>query len=119
MPETGDSVPYIAATPSVPTTRSSSHPYAPVDHAEHTALSAKLVEHAKTFSGYLGIEGSRNTDGTGVTAVYWKDRESIQAWAKDPMHQPAKVKGRELWYSHWMIRICKVEREYGRSDNKT
>jgi hypothetical protein len=25
-------------------------------------------------------------------------------------------KGRETWYSHYMIRICKVEREYGRPD---
>ena len=88
----------------------------PVDHAEHTALSARLVEHAKTFPGFLGIEGARNGDGTGVTAVYWKDLESIHAWANDPLHQIAKKKGRELWYSHYMIRICKVERVYGRAD---
>ena len=25
----------------------------------------------------------------------------------------AKKKGREIWYSHYFIRICKVEREYG------
>jgi len=113
-------VPYIAATPKPPyyaVIFTSIN--APADHAEHTALSARLVEHAKTFPGFLGIEGSRNGDGTGVTAVYWSDRESIHAWAKDPMHQAAKVKGRELWYSHWMIRICKVEREYGRTDQKT
>lgn len=66
---------------------------APVDHTEHAALSARLVEHAQSFAGYLGIEGSRNTDGTGVTAVYWKDLDSIQAWAKDPMHMAAKAKG--------------------------
>jgi heme-degrading monooxygenase HmoA len=88
----------------------------PGDHTEHLALSAKLAERAKTFAGYLGIEGSRNTDGTGVTAVYWKDEASILAWAKDPEHQVAKAKGREIWYSHYMIRICRVEREYGRAD---
>ena len=44
------------------------------------------------------------------------DPESIAAWAKDPEHQVAKRKGREIWYSHYMIRICKVEREYGRPD---
>ena len=43
--------------------------------------------------------------------------QSIQAWAKDPKHQIAKRKGRELWYSHFMNRICKVEREYGRPDH--
>ena len=38
------------------------------------------------------------------------------AWAKDPEHQIAKRKGREIWYSHWMIRICRVERTYGKAD---
>jgi hypothetical protein len=28
----------------------------------------------------------------------------------------AKNKGREVWYSHYMIRICRVDRVYGRSD---
>jgi hypothetical protein len=28
----------------------------------------------------------------------------------------AKRRGREEWYSHYMIRICRVEREYGRPD---
>jgi heme-degrading monooxygenase HmoA len=56
------------------------------------------------------------SDGTGVAAVYFKDQESIEAWAKDPEHQVAKRKGRETWYSHYMIRICRVEREYGRPD---
>ena len=113
-------MPYISATPKPPyyAVIFTSMNNMAVDHAEHTAMSARLVDHAKSFAGYLGIEGSRNADGTGVTAVYWKDRESIHAWAKDPMHQIAKVKGRELWYSHWMIRICMVEREYGRPDRE-
>jgi heme-degrading monooxygenase HmoA len=89
---------------------------APVDHAEHVAMSARLVERASTHDGFLGIEPARNADGTGVSAVYFRDLESITAWAKDPEHQIAKRKGRELWYSHYMIRICRVEREYGRSD---
>ena len=62
------------------------------------------------------LGGRERVHGTGVTAAYWRDLESIHAWAKDPRHQAAKVKGREIWYSHWMIRICKVEREYGRPD---
>ena len=52
-----------------------------------------------------------------MAAVYFRDVESINAWARDPEHQVAKRKGRELWYSHYMIRICKVEREYGRPDH--
>ena len=38
------------------------------------------------------------------------------AWARDPEHRSAKKRGREEWYRHYLIRICKVEREYGRPD---
>jgi heme-degrading monooxygenase HmoA len=37
-------------------------------------------------------------------------------WARDPEHQVAKRKGREIWYAHYMIRISKVERVYGKPD---
>jgi hypothetical protein len=55
---------------------------ADVDHAEHVAMSRRMVELAATYDE----------------------------------HRIAKKKGREIWYSHYMIRICKVEREYGRPD---
>jgi len=89
---------------------------ADVDHTGHAQLSAHLALRAQTYEGFLGIEAARNADGEGVTVVYYRDLESIDAWAKDPEHQVAKRKGREVWYSHYFIRICKVEREYGRRD---
>jgi heme-degrading monooxygenase HmoA len=87
-----------------------------VDHSEHVAMSERLVEIAQTYAGFLGIEPARNGDGSGVSAIYWKDLESIAAFARDPEHIVAKRKGRETWYPHYMIRICKVERDYGRPD---
>jgi len=87
---------------------------ADVDHTEHVELGKRMLELAHTYEGFLGIEMARNPDGAGVSAVYWKDHESILAFARDPEHMVAKKKGRELWYSHYYIRICKVEREYGR-----
>ena len=53
---------------------------------------------------------------SGVAVVYFADAEPITAWARDPEHRVAKQRGREEWYSHYMIRICRVEREYGRPD---
>ena len=93
-------MPYVAKTPKPPY-------YAVV----FTSINAN-VDHTEP----LGIEPARNSDGTGVAAVYFKDQEPIEAWAKDPEHQVAKRKGRETWYSYYMIRICGVEREYGRPD---
>jgi len=89
---------------------------ADVDHTEHTAMYKRMVEVAQRYEGYLGIEPARNPDGSGVAAVYWKDHESILAFARDPEHLIAKKKGREIWYSHYFIRICKVERDYGRPE---
>lgn len=87
-----------------------------VDHTEHTEMYGRLVKLAETYEGYLGIEPARNADGTGVAAVYFRDLKAVDEWAKDPEHQVAKRKGREVWYSHYMIRICRVERAYGRPD---
>ena len=110
-------MPYISKTPNPPyyaVVFTSIN--ANVDHTEHVDMYARLVQRAATYEGYLGIEPARNSDGTGVAVVYFKDQESIGAWAKDPEHQIAKRKGREIWYSHYMIRICRVERDYGRRD---
>src|ERR1700758_3267307 len=87
---------------------------ADVDHSEHAEMYKRMVELAGTYEGYLGIEAARNSDGCGVAVVYWKDHESILAFARDPEHMIVKRKGRGIWYSHYMIRICKVERDYGR-----
>jgi len=110
-------MPYVAKTPKPPyyaVVFTSIN--ANVDHTEHVEMYARLVQRASTYEGYLGIEGARNSDGAGVAVVYWKDLDSIEAWAKDPEHQVAKRKGREIWYSHYMIRISKVERAYGKPD---
>lgn len=88
-----------------------------VDHTEHTEMYGRLAKLAENYPGYLGIEAARNPDGTGVAGVYFKDQAAIDAWAKDPEHQVAKKMGREVWYSNYMIRICRVERAYGRPDS--
>ncbi len=41
---------------------------------------------------------------------------SINADVGHTEHMIAKKKGPEIWYSHYMIRICKVERDYGRPE---
>jgi heme-degrading monooxygenase HmoA len=89
---------------------------ADVDHAEHTQMYGRMLQRARSYDGFIGIEPARNPDGSGVAVVYWKDHESILAFARDPEHRIAKKMGREVWYSHYYIRICKVEREYGRPE---
>jgi heme-degrading monooxygenase HmoA len=111
-------MPFVASTPKPPyyAVVFTSVNAPDVDHTEHVAMYHRLVKIAESYQGYLGIEPARNGDGSGIAVVYWKDLKSIAAWARDPEHVVAKKKGREVWYSHYMIRICKVERAYGRPD---
>lgn len=89
---------------------------AEIDHTEHSAMSERMLELAAGYEGFLGIEASRNDDGTGVAVSYWRDLDTIREWGRDPEHLVAKENGREMWYDHYMIRIAKVERAYGRPD---
>jgi heme-degrading monooxygenase HmoA len=115
--ETNNLMPYISKTPKPPY-------YAVIftsinadtDHTEHTKMYKRMVEIAEGYEGYIGIEPARNPDGSGVAVIYWKDLETIEAFARHPEHLIAKKKGREIWYSHYLIRICKVERSYGRPE---
>jgi heme-degrading monooxygenase HmoA len=115
--KTGAAMSYIAKTPKPPyyaVVFTSIN--ADVDHTEHTKMYQRMVEIAEGYEGYIGIEPARNPDGSGVAVIYWKDLATIQAFARHPEHVVAKKKGREIWYTHYLIRICKVERDYGRPE---
>lgn len=73
-------------------------------------ISDKLDEIAKTIPGFIKMDSVRN--GLGISISYWKDLESIKAWKANADHQIAIQLGIEKWYSHYSVRIAKVEREY-------
>ena len=76
---------------------------------EKTAI--RMEELAKLQEGYLGIESARSK--IGITVSYWKDLASITKWKNNIEHTEARDRGREQWYQHYQLRICKVERDYG------
>ena len=73
----------------------------------------RMVELAATMAGFLGIESARNSEGVGITISYWDSPESIQRWREHAEHRLAQWAGKERWYEHYSIRICRVEKEYG------
>lgn len=75
---------------------------------EEMALEMKNL--AAQQPGYLGYESAR--EGLGITVSYWKNMESIRNWKSNAEHLVAQKKGREIWYKHYQIRICIVERDY-------
>ena len=98
---------------------------ADVDHTEHTAMYGRMLELAQTYDGFLGIEPARNPDGTGVAVVYWRDRESITAFARDhrasdtvprsvdfigelPRTGSGKILKRQLRAPYWAGRTAQV-----------
>ena len=66
----------------------------------------------ESIDGFLGYEAFHDENGFGVNISYWRDLNSLQRWKDNPLHQVAQKRGKDAWYSHYRIRICRVERDY-------
>lgn len=74
-------------------------------------MAHRMVELAAQQPGFLGVESARQE--VGITVSYWVSLDAIKNWKRNAEHLEAQQKGREVWYSAYKTRICKVEREYG------
>ena len=74
--------------------------------AEMEVISALAVKQP----GFLGIESARNTEGFGITIVYYDSLEAIDGWRRNADHRRAKAEGRKSWYDRYILRIAKVEK---------
>ncbi len=73
----------------------------------------RMVELASQQPGFIGVESARDADGLGITVSYWRSLEDIAAWRRHLEHSAARHDGRAQWYSHYELRVAKVERAYG------
>lgn len=94
--------------------------YAVIFTSQRTAVEAgygttadRMGELAAQQPGYLGMEHARGDDGLGITVSYWRSLDDIAAWRRHAEHTDARNDGRARWYSHYELRIAKVERAYG------
>lgn len=78
----------------------------------YTEMNDRLMELVQRQQGYVGNESWRDDNGYGVTIVYFENAEQSAAWGMNPEHRKAQQLGRERWYSHYRIRVCKVERDW-------
>ena len=81
------------------------------DHG-YGAMAARMMELALAQPGCLGAETTRDAEGFGITVAYFRDEASIAAWKANAEHLVAQRLGRERWYSHYELRIARVERAY-------
>jgi heme-degrading monooxygenase HmoA len=82
------------------------------DHG-YAAMADRMAELASQQPGYLGIESTRDASGLGITVSYFRTQADIVAWRRHAEHALARAQGRTQWYSHYELRIAKVERAYG------
>ena len=77
--------------------------------AEYRRMDDETLAVAMAMDGYLGHEFASSEDGT-VFMSYWRDDESVSAWAQNPLHRNAKAQGKAEWYASYRTVICTVER---------
>src|SRR5438309_538967 len=82
--------------------------------AGYGEMSARMEELARGQPGYLGIESARGADGLGITVSYWASEDAVRAWKRNAEHAVAQRRGRDEWYRHYRVRVCRVDRVYGR-----
>ena len=76
-------------------------------------MAHRMVELAREQPGFLGIESARGADGLGITVSYWESEAAIAAWKAHVEHAAAQARAGD-WYAHFDVRVCRVERAYGR-----
>ena len=76
----------------------------------YSAMYDEMFELASRQNGFLGVESAR--DEVGITVSYWRSPEDIKNWKANSRHLLAQKQGRDSWYEHFKVRICKVERDY-------
>ncbi len=74
------------------------------------AMGDRMVELAAQQPGFLGVESVRDASGLGITVSYWSSLEAIAAWKANAEHRVAQSSGRRKWYSHFQLRVARVER---------
>jgi heme-degrading monooxygenase HmoA len=77
----------------------------------YVEMALKMETLAKQQPGFLGVESARNE--IGITVSYWESLEAIASWKQNLDHLDAQFLGRQKWYENYVVRIAKVEKEYG------
>ena len=78
----------------------------------YEAMAQAMFELALKQPCCLGAESARDVGGLGITVAYFTDQQAIHAWKQNSEHLVAQRLGRERWYSHYELRVAKVERAY-------
>ncbi len=76
----------------------------------YTEMAEEMEALARQQPGFLGFETARQE--VGISVSYWESLEAISEWKQNGRHLEAQHFGKERWYEHYTLRICRVEKEY-------
>jgi len=78
----------------------------------YDAMASAMFKLAMKHPGCLGAEHARGSSGLGITVAYFTDEAAISNWKQNAQQLGAQRLGKARWYSHYQIRVAKVERCY-------
>ena len=78
---------------------------------EYYELVPKIVIEAETMPGFVSRKSYVSDDGERLSLVVFENEESQRGWAKNSAHRNAMDRGRESFYSEYIVQVCEVIRE--------
>lgn len=78
---------------------------------EYQALAPQMVALAKTVPGFISHKSYMADDGEKLSLVEFEDEDSQRNWARNAEHIAAREKGRERFYTEYIVQVCNVVRE--------
>jgi len=82
------------------------------DDKGYAEMATAMEALSKDQPGCLGLESTRDAFGFGITVSYWADEASILAWKNQSKHAAAQNIGMDRWYTHYELRVARIERSY-------
>ena len=98
---------HVSPPPSAPYIASIFNYFLSEDLAGYEEYDILTLELAKKSPGFLGYESFKHND-RGSFISYWADMESVQKWARNPVHIEAKKLGINRWYRYYHSQIAQV-----------
>jgi len=74
---------------------------------------SELEALAITMPGYIGRETARDDTGFGMAISYWEDEAALKNWKQQADHLAGQKIGKDRWYSHYVLRIAKLDMNSG------
>ena len=87
-------------------------PRADIDAAEYKSAAERMFSLASQMPGFVSAKHYSSSDGESFTMVKFESEEALEAWRRHPEHVAVQRRGREEFYEHYWVLVCKSVREY-------